>query len=87
MAYQKVRYHLDGYNSFALNHFLEQARSHYEHALQLPGDSSGEHTVRLRLGEIYLSENDFAEAKDIYLRLDMINRKCFQLYIEVFSIH
>eukprot|EP01147_Barroeca_monosierra_P001375 gene1375-4550_t len=46
----------------------EQARSHYEHALQLPGDSSGEHTVRLRLGEIYLSENDFAEAKDIYLR-------------------
>ncbi|EGD77659.1 hypothetical protein PTSG_08751 [Salpingoeca rosetta] len=49
-------------------HHPDTARSHYEHALALEGTTGEEDIVRLRLGRIYLAEDDFALAKDMYLR-------------------
>ena len=48
--------------------FAAEARKHYEHALALTGDLRDEGIVRLRLGQIYLEDDDYLLAKDMYLR-------------------
>eukprot|EP00043_Microstomoeca_roanoka_P001799 m.34671 g.34671 ORF g.34671 m.34671 type:complete len:901 (+) comp11049_c0_seq3:276-2978(+) len=55
-----------GHAHFATN--PDKAREYYEHALQLPTTTTDEDIIQLRLGKIYLGEDEHSLAKNIYLR-------------------